>query len=772
MFRNYLIVAIRGIKRRKGISFINIFGLALGIACCILIFLWVQDEVSFDRFHKNSATLYGAYFSNGSPITPTALAGFLIEQYPEVVTAARFDYAGRIKVQYGEKTFMEDGGVFVDPAFIDMFTLEFISGNPETAFTQPFSILITESFAKKYFARDDPIGKTLSAHGSDFNVGGVIKDFPHNSHIRFDFLIPFSVLGEMGRDLNTWNGNWHRTFVQLHENVSLSDVNKKVINVVRDHRPQEQRSFLLRPISEIHLYRLNGGGRIIYVYIFSSIAFFILLIACINFINLATAQSATRSREVGMRKTVGARRSDLVKQFFSESLLLIFISWLIGILMVRLILPEFNALTDKSFILPDLVKLPILSGIIGILVLTGILAGSYPALILSSYMPVTVLRGVLHKSTKGSLFRKVLVVFQFTLSIMLIFSTLVLYKQLDFIGNTPLGLDKDHIITMRIGGKISSASTFKNSLLGHLGIVKITSTNIPPFRWNTNAGLGDVHWEGQENRQIRMVETTVDFDYAATFGLRVKNGRFFSREYASDVNDAWIVNETAVRAMNMDSPVGKWLKLWDNQRKIVGVVKDFHFESLHNEIMPMAMRVSPFNPWVCIKIKSQDVPRVLKVIEMKWRELCPDYPFEYQFLEDQIHAQYMPDQRIVNLFQYFTLLAIIISCLGLFGLISFFTQERTKEIGIRKILGASVSGLLLLLSRDSIKWVLFASAIALPVAWFAMAHYLQTYAYRITIDFIFFLFSAALALFIAFITVSSQVVKTAIANPVDALRYE
>ena len=440
--------------------------------------------------------------------------------------------------------------------------------------------------------------------------------------------------------------------------------------------------------------------------------------------------------------------------------------------MVRLLLPEFNALTGKEFTLPSLVKLPVLSGIIGILVLTGILAGSYPALILSSYKPATILRGILRKGARGSLFRKGLVVFQFTLSIMLIFSTLVLYRQLDFVRTAPLGFDKDYIVTMSIWDRISSISSFKNSMYENPNVVKITTTNIPPYRWNTNAGLGDVHWEGQQNTQIRMVETTVDHDYAETFGLQLVAGRFLSQEYPSDATDAWIVNEAAVRAMGMDSPVGKWLRLWDDQRKIVGVVKDFHYESLHSEIMPMAMRISQYNPWACIKIRSNDVQGTLKFIEQKWSELCPDYPFEYRFLDDQINEMYLTDQRISRLFQYFTLLAIVISCLGLFGLATFFAQERTKEIGIRKVLGASVSGLLLLLSRDFIKWVLLATIIALPMAWFGMSKFLQMYAYGISIGLSFFIVSAALALVIAFLTVSYQSIKAAVANPVESLRYE
>ncbi len=556
MYKNYLKTALQYIKRHKGFSFINMSGLALAIACSILVFIWVAHELSFDQFYKNKSTLCVAFFDNGSWTTPPALAKFLKTQYPEIVDASRFSNAGRIKVQYNEKVFMESGGVLVDPAFIDMFTLDFILGNSDKVFTHPFTVLISESFAKKYFGSDNPLGKTLVADGMDFKVEGVINDFPQNSHIEFDFILPFELLSQMGRDLNTWNSNWHRTYIQLKQHVSLSDLNDKVINVVRNHREQDQRAFLLRPITEIYLNRLGGGGRIIFVYTFSIIGFLILFIACINFVNLSTAQASARAREVGMRKTLGVNRIDLIKQFYSESLIFIFIAWLIGLLIVTQVLPEFNSFTGKNFSISDFMTIPVLSGIIGILFVSGILAGSYPAYVLSSYKPILVLKGFHKTGNKGSQFRRVMVVFQFSLSIIMIFGSLVLYNQLDYIETMPLGFNKDNIITMRIDGKINNLDTFKNGLINHPNIEKVTTTNVPPFRWNTNAGQGDVHWEGQQNSQIRVVETTVDYDYAETFGMEIVEGRFLQRDRVSDVTDAWVVNQAAVEAMGMDEQSG------------------------------------------------------------------------------------------------------------------------------------------------------------------------------------------------------------------------
>ena len=778
MFKNYLKIAFRNFKKHKGFSLINVIGLSVGIACCILIFLWVQDELSYDSFHNNSDTLSGVFFSNGSPVTPPALAGFLNNEYPEIVNSSRFSYVGRIKLKYGEKEFMENRGAFVDQSFLEMFTLEFISGNAENAFLQPLSVVVTETFAKKYFGDEDALGKAIIAEGMDFNIGGVIKDYPRNSHIQFDFLLPFILLGNFGRDLNDWKTNWHRTYVQLHEQASTEEVNQKIAAIVQNYDEQETRDLLLRPITRIHLFHLNGGGPIVFVYTFSAIAFFILLIACINFMNLSTAQSSKRNREVGLRKTVGAQRNDLIKQFYYETFMVTFLALLFGIVIAELALPVFNELTGKQFAHSAFINLPAILMILSILTLTGILAGSYPALFLSSFKPAKVLAGMV-KGDKGSLFRKVLVVFQFTLSIALIFCTLVLFKQIKFVRSAPLGFDKDYIITTRIGSRISSQlSAFKNSLYENPDIIKMTTTNIPPYRWNTNAGYGDVHWEGQKDKKIKMVQTIVDYDYAETFRLQIIDGRFFSTEFSTDATEAWVINEAAVREMGMDSPVGKWLKLWEHKKRIIGVVKDFHYESLHNPIMPMAMRIYEANttwtnaPWACIKISPQNVQPTLKFLEKKWLAMNPDQPFEYMFLENQINNLYMEDERIGTLFRYFTILAIIISCLGLFGLATFLALDRTKEIGIRKVLGASVFSLMVFMSKDFIKWVLIANIFGWLLGWFVMNQYLQIYAFKISIGFLFFLFSGILALVIALITVSYQSIKAAIANPVESLRYE
>jgi len=772
MLKNYLKIAFRNFKKRKGFSFINIVGLGVGIACCGLIFLWVQNQLSYDRFHENSNYLYGAYFSNGSNVTPPALANFLKSEYSQILNASRFCYAGRTKFKYQNKEMMESGGAFVDPSFLDMFTLNFYKGDSQAALKQPMSIVLTESFVSKYFGTKDPLGETLTAYGRDFNITGVIKDYPITSHIQFKFLLPFELHSQMGRDLNNWETNWHQTYVQLHPEADLGSVNKKIAHLVKEFDKQELRTLLLRPITRLHLYQLHGGGRITIVTTFSIIAIFILLIACINFINLSTAQSSLRMKEVGMRKTIGAHKKELVIQFFIETFLLIFIAWLVGLVVLRLFLPEFNMLVGEQFTFESLVKWPVMSGIIGLLLLSGLMAGSYPALVISSFKPVDTLKGTLSRGTKGAVFGKGLVVFQFILSIALIFSTLVLSKQLEYLRNVPLGFDKEHVVTFRAGDRIKSFSAFKNTILGHTDVVNITTTNIPPYRWNTNAGLGDVHWQGQEYTKIKMVETTVDYDYAKTFGLKIMDGRFFSSEHLTDVNEAWVVNEAAVRAMGIKSPVGKWLRLWDNQRTIIGVVKDYNFESLRSEIIPMAMRLSSHNPWACIKIKGHNIPATLEFIKGQWKIHSNNYPFEYNFLSEQIDHLYITEERMGTLFKYFSILAIIISCMGLFGLASFYSQRRTKEIGVRKVLGSSTAGLLILLSKNFIKWVVYAMLIAWPLTWLLMNKLLQLYAYKIKIDWVFFVVSGGLAMIIAVFTISFQIIKAARANPVESLRYE
>lgn len=776
MIKNYLIVALRNLKKNKIYSFINIIGLAIGIACTILLLQWVQDELSYDRFHENTDNLYVATFSNGSKVTPTALSGFLKAEYPEIVNTSRFRGLGRNLMRYDDKETMEDGGIMADPAFLEMFTVPFIHGDPTTALNQPNSIVLSQMIAEKHFGDKTPIGEILRLDSFDLKVTGIFENYPHNSHIQFEYIVPLALSQQWwNNNLNTWVVNNLRTYVQLQNNTPSSIVDKKISDVVERHRHQDKRSLSLQPIIRLHLYNFTGGGGlIVYVYMFSAMAFFILLIACINFMNLTTAKSAARAKEVGMRKTVGAQKTDIIRQFFSESMLLTVISSLFGVIIVVLFLPVFNSLTGKHFTIEFLSKMSTVSGIVGIIFITGIIAGSYPALFLSHFQPIKVLKGTISAGVKSALFRKILVVTQFSLSIFLILGTLIIYGQLNYMRNRELGFDKENIIYTSIGSRFrQNIETIRTEMLRNPNILNLTLTNIAPYRWNTNAGIGDVHWEGKTNQAVKMVVTSVDYDYLETFKLKIVQGRFFSKEFSTDVSDAYVINEAAVKAMEMDSPIGKELRIWNLSGKIIGVVKDYHFESLHSEIIPMAMRILP--NWfanVCIRIDPNNIPAALSFIEEKWKEIHPEYPFEYSFLDDTIISQYRSEKDVGRIFKYFTFLAIFISCLGLFGLALYTTEQRTKEIGIRKVLGASVPRLTLLLSKEFIKWVLLANVIAWPAAWYIMSKWLQSFAYKTDIGLWTFVLSGILALSISVVTVSFQTIKVAIANPVESLRYE
>ena len=771
MFKNYIQSAFKNIKKRKGYSFINILGLGVGIASCILIFLWVHNQLSYDQFHINKDSLYSVNFSNGSEATPPAMADYLKQNYANILDASRFNYANRAKVKVNDKEMMESGGAFVDPSFSNMFTLKFYKGNAKTALLQPESIILTKSLSIKYFGNKDALGKTLTIYGKDLKVTGLIEDYPTNSYIQFKFLMPFKLLSQFGSNLKIWTNNWHQTFVQLHPEADLKIIIKKISRLVQNFQKAELRTLLLRPITRLYLYNLNGGGKINIIIIFSIIAIFILLIACINFINLSTVQFSLRMKEIGLRKTIGAHKKELVVQFFIETFLLIFIAWLIGLMIFKLLLPEFNMLVGEEFVFKSLLKWSIISGIIGLLVISGLIAGSYPAFFISSFKPIDIFKGQTI-GTKGVRFRKGLVIFQFILSIILIFGTLVLSKQLNYLQNKSLGYDKDHIVTFRAGNRIKTFSAFKNSLLGNSNILGVTSTNIPPYRWNTNAGLGSVQWQGMDNTQIRMVQTSVDYDYVKTFGLKVIKGRFFSSKNISDIKNAYVVNEAAVKAMGMKSPIGKWLRVGGKKRPIIGVVKDYHFESLKKKVIPMTMSISSENTWACVKINQFNMPKTLDFIKNQWKTHSNNYPFEYNFLTEQINRIYLDEKRMGILVKYFGILAIILSCLGMFGLASFLSQSRTKEIGVRKILGSSKAELLLLLSKDFIKWVFYAMLIAWPIAWILMNKVLQEYAYKIEIGWTYFAVSGGLAMAIAVFSISFQIIKTARTNPIECLRYE
>jgi predicted permease len=776
MFKNYFKIAFRNFLRHKGYTFINIAGLAIGIACCLMIMLWVQDELSYDRFHENADDLYVATFSNGSKVTPTALAPYLKEEYPEVNHTSRYAFIGRNLLKFKDTDVYQEGGIMVGPDFLKMFTIPFLKGNPETALEQPHSILLSEEVALKLFDSSDPIGQTLTYNTNlDLKVTGVFEDYPSNSHIQFQYILPTSLAMAYNKNYNTWDVNNLRTYVQLRKNTSVESVDAKITDVVERHRPQDKRSMSLQPITRVYLNPLHhSGGRILYVYLFSTLAFFILLIACINFINLTTARSSNRAREVGIRKTVGAYRSHLIRQFFGESFILTLMASVLALVLVSLFLPMFNNLTGKSFTWHLLIQKAFIVGILAIVFLTVLLAGSYPSLLLSRFQPVKVLKGEHLTGAKGSLFRKVLVVLQFSLSIFLILGTMMIFKQVHYLRGHDVGYNRDNIVYFGIGTRFrQNIDTIKTEWITHSSILGVTLTDIPPYRWQSNAGYGDVHWEGKTNQQVKMVMMSVDYDYLDTFELKMAQGRFFSKDFSTDASDAYVVNQAAVRAMEMDDPIGKELIVWDLKRRIIGVVQDYHFESLHNEIIPMAMRVDPNSHYqACVRISPHQIPETLAFLESKWKDIYPEYPFEYRFLDDTIANQYRSEQAIGKIVTVFTILALFISCLGIFGLSSYTAEQRTKEIGIRKVLGATVSSIIRHISKEFILLVILANIIIWPLSYFVLNIWLQTFAYRINMAWWIFALTGIVVLVISLMTVSWQIIRAATANPVDSLRYE
>ena len=776
MLLNYLKITLRNIRRQKVFSFINIAGLAIGIASCVLIMLWVQDELSYDRFHENASDLYAATFSNGSTVTPTALSSFLKAEYPEVAHTSRFSEYGRNLLKFKNTEIYESGGVMVDPDFLEMFTIPFLSGDPQTALNDPNSIVLSERLAKKLFGTTDPADQILIYNISNsLKVTGVFEDYPANSHMEFEYILPLELSGTWGRELNTWAYNNIRTYVQLQEGTSVSSVDMKITDVVERHRPQDQRPLSLQPILRLHLNPFNhSGSPITYVYLFSALAFFILLIACINFINLTTAKSTTRAKEIGIRKTVGAYRTHLVRQFFGESMFLTVISSAAGICVAVLFLPWFNTLTGKAFTWTNLIRQNALFGIFGIILLTVIISGSYPAFFLSRFQPVHVLKNKLAAGKKGTQFRKALVVLQFSLSVLLILCTMMIFRQVHFLKDHEVGYDRDNVVIFGIGGRfIRNAETIKAELQSNPNIVNMTLMDVAPFRWMSNAGVGDVHWEGKTNQQVKMVVSSVDFDFMETFGLEMARGRYFSEEYATDAGDGFVINEAAVRAMEMEDPVGKSLKIWDFDRRIIGVVKDYHFESLHSPIIPMALSIDP-NGYrqACIRISGQNVSDTLGFLETKWKEIYPEYPFEYSFLDDSLQNLYSTESSVGKLVTVFTGLALLISCLGIFGLSSYTAERRKKEIGIRRVLGASMANIFKYISREFVMLVLIANIIVWPLAYLIMNRWLQQFAFRIDIGWWTFILSGLAVLVVSLLTVSWQILRAATSNPVDSLRYE
>jgi len=779
MIKNYTKITFRNLKKNKFYSFINITGLAIGIASCLIIFLWVQNELSYDRFHKNAGKLYRIFQESpqGDRIfrfmsTPSGLGPLLKEQYPEIVhtarhTPTRWDI-GREEIYFRESV------ALVDDSFLKMFSFPLLEGTPQAALEDPYSIVISEEMREKYFSGEDPLGQTLSVEGSlDLKVTGVLQDIPKDSHLPFDCLVPFKLLGEFGYDMKDWGNNNYWTYVQLTENASAQEVEAKISGIIQEHVPRSSSILHLQPVVRIHLYNPGGGGLITYIYIFSGMAVFILLIACINYMNLSTARSTKRAREVGIRQVVGANRIQLIKQFMGESVFYAFIALIIGLAIVHLLLPLLSQLAGKPLSMDYSISMILV--LIGLTLFTGLLAGIYPAFILSSFQAISALKGVFKSRGGRALFRRVLVVTQFSLSIFLIIGTLFVFRQMDFMMNRELGYNKENIVCVPMRGQLyRNYQVFKTRLLENPSIISMAQANTTPDIKQSSIADYDITWDGREEGDnfpgINIMG--VDADYLKTLKMEMAEGRFFSEQIQTDSTDSWVINEAAAEAMGLKSPLGIGVYWSEYKGKIIGVIKDFHFSSLHEEIEPLLMRMNLWMDNILVRIRSDNIPATIGFMQKTLKDLFPHYTFEYEFLDARIENLYRTEQRMEKILTLSTIIAIFISCLGLLGLASFTAEQRTKEIGIRKVLGSTVAGVVFLLSKEFIKWVFLANLIAWPVAYFAVHSWLENFAFRTRIGWEIFLLSGCLALVISLLTVCYQSVKAALANPVDSLRYE
>jgi ABC-type antimicrobial peptide transport system permease subunit len=782
MFKNYLKIAFRNILRHKGYSFINISGMALGLSCCILIMLWVVDELSFDRFHTNIKNLYqiGIRYDQGGgksetvTSSPSALAPALKEEFPEIINASRRSFPIKMSLAYKNKIFNESLH-FASPSFLNLFDFPIKKGQKKTALKNPYSILMTEDLAKKYFGEESPLGKTVLLNNTyNLMVTGVLNNPPANSSITFSGLLPFKLLKELGARLNVWDSNDYITYVLLDKKANVDQVNQKIS--ARQHRevPEWASKLFLFPVSKIHLFSFDGkNNQIQSVYTFAIIGFLILLIACINFMNLTTARSTKRAREVGLRKVFGVNRKKLMIQFYGESITMVVIALALALLLSELALPYFNHLSAKTLSLSLLFKWYSIPAIFVMIIFTALLAGSYPALVLSSFKPVTVIQRYPQGGQKQSKFRKVMVVLQFSLSIILFISTIMVYRQLGFMQSKDIGFDKDNILSIKANSDMyKNYESFKNQMLVNPGIKNIsTSWTLP-----SEAGYFDSDWEWKgknPNRDIGINKTWVNYDYLDTMGMKLVQGRFFSKKFPGDQKETTVINEELAQQFGTGSAIGKVIFRKGQQKKVIGVVKNYHYLPVSRQIGPLMLHLSP-RPfrYIFIKISAQNVSKTIAFTQQTFHSVFPGSPFEFSFMDEAYDRYYRSEQRLGGLLNGFTLLAIFISCLGLFGLASFMAEQRTKEIGIRKVLGASVNSVTTLLSKEFLKWVLLSNLIAWPVAYLIIKNWLKNFAYRTSIDPAIFMISGLLALAIAFITVSYQSIRAATANPVETLRYE
>ncbi len=811
MLKNYFKIAWRSLLRNKTFSIINIAGLAIGLTCFLMIALYIQDELSYDRFNKNADRIYrintdirfGGSEMHGAE-TSDMMGQVLKKDYPQVEQFTRiYNNAGPKLIKKGNVFIKEEKAVYVDSTFFDVFTFPAIEGDTHTALNEPNTVVVTASTAKKYFGTTDVLGKTIEVSNNNtsdaYKITAVIKDMPGNSHFSYDFLFPMKNAGYEWGQYGSYNfktylllakGTDYKAFEKNFADYNIRYVLPYLQQFIKVGSMEELQKggnkieHSLIPLTKIHLYsdyqfELMPGGNIRYVYIFAAVAFFILLIACVNFMNLTTARSASRAKEVGIRKVLGTEKKGLILQFLSESVLMVFLSLIIAIAVVWLALPLFNSIANKTLFIGNLFLPAIVLSLVALPFIVGLIAGSYPAFFLSSFKPVEVLKGKLKMGTKSGGLRSVLVVFQFATSIFLIIGTIVIYKQLHFIQTKDIGFNKDQVLIINDAFSLgNNANVFREDVAKLSGVQSATISSFLPVSSSDRSSNTFFSAPTADAKSgFIMQDWGIDEDYMPVMGIQFLEGRNFSKDFPGD-SSAIIINEAAEKMLNRKAPLNtKIYRMEDNKEllsyNIIGIVKNFNFESLHQNVAPLCFRLRKYGGgFVALKVKAANIGDIVNVAGKEWKSLAPSMPFSYRFLDESFSKMYDAEQRVGKIAFIFSALAIAIACLGLFGLAIFIAEQRTREIGVRKVLGSSVSGIVQLLSKDFVKLVAIAFIIAVPLGWYCMHQWLQDFAYRVEINWWVFAIAGLMALLIALITVSFQAIKAAMANPVKSLRTE
>ncbi len=790
MSKTDLIIALRNLIKYKRYTLTNILGLSIGLTCFILIALWVLDELSYDNFHKDASNIFVVFRVDNNKLsgaTSKLLAPAIKNEIPEIEESTCFmalPESFKSIFRYKEKNFSENI-TLADENFLKVFSFPLLEGDENTAFKNPASLILTESMKERFFGKEEALGKTISitvfGQTKLLEVTGVLRNLPHNSHISPEFILPIDFIKTLGMHWDEWYNQAPTTYIKTIANVDKAQLEQKITAVKQNNFKEENISYSLLPLKKIHLKATNvqffyaTTGDIKYVYIFSAVAVIISLIASMNYMNLANALSLKRVKEFGMKKILGSRKIQLIKQYFFETFLMIFISLTIAVLLAYLSLPIMNSLSGKILVLPFF-SLKFWATVFLILLITTFVSGIYPAMFIAGFKPITVLKGRFVSNTNSLNIRKVLVVFQFALSAIIIISTIIISRQLRFIQHTNLGYDKENLVCVSLNNDISNKyEAFKTELLKSGFVSGVSRSN--NMDASTLGKTDDVNWAGKQNRFSSWI-FHVDNDFALTYRIKMKEGRFFSKDFGSDSFNGFVINEKAAEGLGFANPLGHELKIWGHEGPIIGIAEDFHFSSLHNTIEPLIMMVPKSEEYgmyyrtVTIRLKSNSLPGSIDYLEKKWKEFYPKELFDFHFMEDKLNASYFSEFRMGNLFLYFSLLAIFIACLGLNGLTAFIMEQKNKEIGVYKVFGSSVSGLVYKYSKVYFFWIMLSNIIAWPVTYYAMHKWLENFAYKTNLSWWIFPLAGVLTLGIALLTISLQSWRAATRNPVESLRYE